>query len=196
MDPVLADLLKSVLMEVTKVIGPAVVAALATYGVTRWQFLEKLREIERTQEFSARQNLFDYYKNRQLKLAEGYQQLSGAFGQLLGMATACEEQSTDKSNRLVESFAGIADIYVGIAPFDIDISCRDLAAKGLENTEEYAKLQEYRRIASAMSLTGTFGVVRGNILSLLEIYGFLERCNHLVLEKQMEALFSKYIKGT
>ena len=197
MDPNLIDLAKTVSLEAIKILGPAVVAAFTGYWAARLQFVSRLKELERSHEFNARQHLFDYYKNRQAKLEEGHKALSEGLGRVLGVSAAAQlhGESGDFS-KIVSAFTGMVDVYLGIVPFDIDLTRRDMKAKGLDAMEEFQRLTEYRETSSKLKPASGKGleVIQANVYILLEIYSFLVRCNQLLLEQQIEGLFSKYMK--
>lgn len=50
----LLNLIQSVSLEAIKISGPAVIAAYATYRATAIQFESKLKELDKTNEFHAR----------------------------------------------------------------------------------------------------------------------------------------------
>lgn len=195
MDPVLADLIRTIALESIKVLGPAAVAAIATYKVANAQYRARLIEISQTNEFGARQNLFDYYKGRQAKLAEGQRELNEALGQLLGMMASADADSGSARHPLVDTYTGMVDMHIGLAHFDVDITRRDMKAKGLSDSEEYGRLEQYAKVVVELSLSTDAEIVKKNAFALLEVYGFLERCNQVLLEAQMEGLFNKYLKG-
>jgi len=196
MDTVLADLLKSISMEAIKIIGPATVAALVAYKTTRVQYELKLKEVEKNQEFSAKQALFDYYKNRQVKISESYDQLRSILGSAMGAAAAIEDnrEEDDAAPRIV-AVVDMINSYVALAPFDVSITERDYRAKNLDTTEEFQKLIEYKTRIKHLKKSTEFDIVRANVLILLELYSFLDHCNQALMEHQMQALFLNYIKN-
>lgn len=193
MDPLQIDLIKTVSLEAIKILGPAVVAALTGYWAARLQYVSKLKELERSNEFNARQQLFDYYKNQQAKLAERHKELADGLGQVLAFAAVADDD--EKNTKIVKAFMGTVSTYISIVPFDIDMTRRDMKTKGLEATDEYQKLGEYHDSSLNLKSGESFETTQANVYILFEIYSFLERCNQLLLERQMEGLFSKYMKN-
>ncbi len=53
----LLNLIQTVSLEAIKILGPAVIAAYATYRATAIQFESKLRELDKTNEFHARDRI-------------------------------------------------------------------------------------------------------------------------------------------
>jgi len=198
LDPNLIDLIKIVTLEIIKVLGPAIVAAFAVYRAARLQYVGKLNELEKSHEFNARQHLFDYYRSRQVKLEEGHKELSNGLGQVIGYSAGAElcKETVDLS-KIVSAYTGMVDVHLGIIPFDIDLTLRDMKAKALDPTEEYRKLSEYREISSKLKPISGKGleIIQANVSVLLEIYSFLQMCNQLILERQIEGIFAKYVKS-
>jgi hypothetical protein len=195
MDIALADLIKTISMEAIKIIGPASIATYATYKATKVQYELKLKEIEHNHEFAAKQVLFDYYKSRQTKMSESYNQLSSTLGTAMGAAAAIEEHRKEgEAPSKVIAVVDIVNSYVALAPFDLSITARDYKVNDMESSEEYQKITEYTKRVEGLQTSTQFEIVRGNVVLLLELYSFLERCNQSLIERQMEKLFSKYCK--
>ena len=196
MDPLIADLIKTISLESIKILGPAVIAAYATYRATKTQYEIKLQELTKSHEFKARENLFDYYKNRQQKLSKSHEELNNTLGQILGMAATVDDEMESKSiDNLQSSYMSIAKLYAGLIPSEIDTTLADLEKKGLSNTPEYKKLAGFREIIKNIRENIGFEQLKENIFIMLEIYSFLERGNQLLLARQIEGVFSKYIDG-
>jgi|GEM_PF-2529823 len=194
MDPVLAELLNSIGLEAIKIVGPAAIAALAAYKAASLQFKATLAQLREANEFSARQHLFDYYKERQKRLLESHNELTTSLGQVLGVNAAVREDDLDFSGqKMIDSFDAIARLYLGAAPFEISLTVRDMKAKGLDDLEEYVELESTKHALGGLELGEDFDSKRNVVISLLGVYGQLERCNQLLLEKEMDSLFSKYV---
>ena len=194
MDPVLAELLNSIGLEAIKVVGPAAIAAFAAYKAASLQFKATLAQLREANEFSARQYLFDYYKERQKRLSESHNELTTSLGQVLGVNAAVPEGDLDFSiQKMIDTFDAIAHLYLGAAPFEISLTVRDMKAKGLDDLEEYVELESTKHTLGGLELEADFDSKRNVVISLLGVYGQLERCNQLLLEKEMDSLFSKYV---
>ena len=130
----------------------------------------------------------------QRDLAEGQQELNNALGQLLGMVAADEGEPDSVALPIVDTYAGIVDMHIGLAPFDVDITRRDMKKKGLGDSEEYDRLEHYGKVVAELSPSKEPQGIKKNAFALIEVYGFLERCSQMLLEAEMEGLFSKYLK--
>lgn len=194
MDPVLAELINSIGLEAIKIVGPAAVAAFAAYKAASLQFKATLTQLREGNEFSARQYLFDYYKDRQKRLSESHNELTTSLGQVLGVNAAAREDVFDVNiQKMIDTFDSIASLYLDAAPFEISMTVRDMNAKGLDNLEEYLILQSTKQALEGLVVGEDFNSKKAAVISLLKVYGQLERCNQLLLEKEMDSLFSKYV---
>lgn len=188
MSPELILALQETTIEAVKILGPA----LFTYLAASAQFRSKLEQLGRTQSFRSREHLFAYYKARQKKLAESYEGLGKGIGQALGFAAAAAVVPEAKMQEMVESFKVLVRIHTVVAPFEIDIALRDMKAADLSRFEEYKKLSGYRESAANLQVGTTAEHLRDLVTKLMEIYGVLERCNQMVLEKRIESLFREH----
>jgi hypothetical protein len=189
MDPVLAELIS----EGVKIIGPALIAAGAAYFAASLQFKATLGQIREANEFAARQHLFDYYKDKQRQLSESYNELSNTLGQVLGVNAAPRKGKDDESiENMVSGFDSIAQLHIDAAPFEIGLTLRDMRSKKLDSLQEFKQLTRRKQALDELNLGGDFQSKKNTVLSLLELYAWLKRCNQLLLEKEMDLLFSKY----
>lgn len=196
MQPEIIKLIEVVSIDAIKILGPAVVAALATYKATKAQYEAKLQELTKGHEFKAREHLFDYYKGRQVKLSKSHEELSNALGQALGFSAATTDlDPSDNINDMANACFGIVKLYLGQAPFEINTTLRDFESKNIQETPEYEKLNSYIGLLNTLSPSNNRLEFEKIVFSLLEIYSFLERCNQVLLEKEMKGLFNKYVDG-
>jgi hypothetical protein len=195
MDAALAQLLETVGIETIKVIGPAIVAAIVAYKVASLQFKATLRQLREANEFSARQHLFDYYKERQKRFSEGYSSLINSLSQILGTNTAVSDDELDGSLKaMLDTFSSLAQLYLSATPFEIKLVLRDMKAKKLNELDEYKDLEEKQLNLSGLSLGKDFESKRTAVFFMIEVYGALERCNQLLLEREIDGLFGKYVQ--
>jgi len=68
------------IVEISKILGPAIITALVGYKVGKSQIEVKLRELEKTHAYSASEKLFSYYQNREKELNEAYNSIIKIWG--------------------------------------------------------------------------------------------------------------------
>ena len=186
MSPEAITAFQEVVLEAVKILGPA----FFTYLAASSQFRSKLEQLEKTQGFRSREHLFAYYRSRQKKLAKGYEELGEGIGKVLGFASAAADIPDAKMNETVESFKVLVRVHTVVAPFELEMALRDMKAADLAGLDEFEKLSGYRDAAGKLQIGKTIDDLRELVVKLMEIYGLLERGNHVVLEKRIESLFN------
>jgi hypothetical protein len=170
-------------------LGPAIIAALATYKATKAQYESKIRELDKNQSFKAREALLQHYKEQKSNVDSGYVALSETIASILGFISS-EQNNIDEQ---AETVVGIADMYIGLAPFDTEKTLRDMKVLKLGQTVEFEKLNSYLQPAKDLKVTKGLNETKSNIYFLLKLYAYLGRCNQMLLEKQTEELFGTYV---
>lgn len=191
MDPATIELIK----DAIKILGPATIAALATYKAAKSQFELRLREVERKQEFGARQHLFRYYNERQTQLAQEYAKLRGELEHTLGFVAGFTEGIGDEDSGLVKTMSEYMEMYSTMAPTEIDVTMRDMEKNDMAGTSDYDKVKSYKDKMNNLNTEKTFRSLQKNIFIILEVYHFLQHCNQMLLQKRIETMFGKYIEG-
>jgi hypothetical protein len=191
MDPATIELIK----DAIKILGPATIAAWAIYKVAKSQFELRLKEIEKGHQFRAREHLFLYYKERQTQLAQDYAKLKNSLEEDLGFATGFTEVIGDEDSGLVKTMAESMEMYSAMAPTEIDITMRDMEKNDMVGTSDYDKLKSYKDKMNNLNREKTFRSLQKNIFIILEVYHFLQHCNQMLLQRQIEKMFHKYMEG-
>ncbi|WP_281784331.1 hypothetical protein [Sinimarinibacterium flocculans] len=197
MDPVLADLIRIISLELITTIGPAVVSAAVAYFVASSQFRSKLKEIRETNEFQARQHLFEYYKRRQKKLSRDYQELSGGISTILGIATAtADSENSEALKQMARSYTGFLKMLAGIMPKEVSSTLQEMKDRQLTQTSEYLALAEYQEHDGwCVDFEEGIEGLRAMAFHLMEVSIHLQGCNQRLLENQMNRVFEKYIRS-
>lgn len=193
MDPETVEVLTALVSDAIKILGPAVIAAVATYKTARSQYEARIEEIKRGHEFSARERLYEYYQYRQESLARNSEKISRSLGELIGMNVggAFNEGLPEAAKPIVALF----NTYHATANFTAKVVLRDMARKGMENSEEYLHLHALRENCENIGAAQDMATAVTNFESLMEFYDFLDSCNHLLFEREIESLFEKYRGG-
>jgi len=139
-----AELIKAIMTDAIKILGPAAIAAYATYRASKAQFEIKLKEIDKNHAFEARKNLFQYYKDRQVQFADDFKKLNSSLGETLGFVTGYTEGSGEGNSTLINQMADLVELYFKMIPTEIELTLRDMEKNGLKDTEEYEKLMSYK----------------------------------------------------
>lgn len=193
MDTATTEMIKTITSDAIKILGPAIIAALATYKATQRQFEVQLKELEQTHEFGAREHLFKYYKDRQVQLAKDYEQLNRSLGELIGFATGYSAVGQKEEDiEFLSTIMQFANMYARTTPVEIETTTHDMERNGLKDTEDYKKLLAYSKSLQNLNNEVTLHALRRNVFIIVEAYHFLQHCNQALLQKQMEKVFTKY----
>jgi len=191
-EPTIFELIKDITPDAIKILGPAIITAIVAYKISKAQSELKLKEIEKTQQFKAREHLFIYYKERQKQLAQDFAKLSDSLEHDLGLVAGLTDTRADENSELIKTMAQYTQMYSAIMPIEIDITVRDMEKNGLTGIPDFEKLQSYQDKISHLATEKTFQTLQKNILIILEAYRFLQLCNQQLLQKQMEKTFHNY----
>ncbi len=163
------------IVEIAKILGPAIITALVGYKVGKSQIEVKLRELEKAHSYSASEKLFDYYQNREKELNESYNSINKDMGFLLGMTSALTE-----NDELLNNTIKMYDLYEKTLPYQIKLTLRDLKKYNLQETEEFRKLETFLDQKALQDQKKNWS---DKVSYLLEIYFYLQICNKMILEE-------------
>ena len=162
-------------VEIAKILGPAIITALVGYKVGKSQIEVKLRELEKTHAYSASEKLFGYYQNREKELNEAYNSINKDMGFLLGMTSTLTE-----NDELLNNIIKMYDLYEKTLPYQIKLTLRDLKKYNLQETEEFRKLESFLDQKALRDQKKNWS---DKVFYLLEIYFYLRICNKMILEE-------------
>ena len=92
------------------------------------------------------------------------------------------------------TYTEMVQMHSKITPIEIETTLRDMKQHKLENCSEYEKLKSYIEKIRNLNSETTFEALRGNVFEIIEAYHYLLLCNHIVLQRQIDKVFSKYIE--
>ena len=176
------------IVEVAKIVGPAIVTAIVGYKLGKSQLEGKLRELEKTHAYSASEKLFEYCQNREKELDETCKIINKDMGILLGLGIT-SELTTD--NDLLNKAIKIYEIYEKTLPYQIKLTLRDLKKYSLQETEEFRKLESFLGQKALQDQKKSWG---DKIFYLLEVYFYLQICNKMILEEISTNYMKAFIK--
>ena len=193
MQPEVASLIQTVLLEAIKILGPAIVAAYAAYKAASVQLEVKLHELSKGNEFKAREAVFVHLKERLAHIDEKTEKLNEELGRMLGFAVGYQEGSGTDPTEYVDIVSRAVHSAARLAPVEVSATLNDMLSSGLASSEEFKALSARHEIKLNTSQPYTYETLKFNVLQLIETYDLLGMCNRLLLQKQMEQAFSPYL---
>jgi len=191
MDPNVVEAISSVSTEAIKILGPAIITGLVGLKIGKHQLELKLKEIEKNNSFKAREHLFKYYKDWQETIKGKYDELTTALGTITGMAAAVKGHEETGITPVMYKFF---NYYVKSVPHDVNLTIRDFEPYKEHYNLEYELLEHYKIKVGALSATEDVSELIESVTDLLEIYGHLNRCAHLLVEKQAKLALQPYLE--
>jgi hypothetical protein len=192
--PEILAVIQTVLLEAIKVLGPAAIAAYFTFRATSVQYESKLRELERGNEFSARDRLFSLYTGRLKELDEETEKLNSAVGQMIGMSSVSGDTPTPDERRTLEALAGFARTTARQFPLQARAILKTMENHDLKESEEYTSLNALSAKGIELSPSPSYEELRAGLFSLLEAHHVLTGCTRTLLERNALMMFEQYVK--
>lgn len=194
MSPEVANLIQVIALDAIKILGPAVIAAYATYRATTVQWEVKLKELDRTNEFLARERVFAHLKERLAHIDEETEKLHGAVGEILGRASGAIGEAPTPQDLVFMQIMGEFIITAGkTAPLEVRGLLQDMQVADLGSTAEYKALSAYQDIRPPSEPLVTYDELKAALFQLLDLNNHLGLCIRLLIQKRMECVFAHYI---
>ncbi len=188
-------LIQTISTDAIKILGPAIIATVATYYASKSQFELKLKEIDKKSEFDARKSYFEIFKERQSKLGIDYEKLSESLGEIIGFTTGAKDESESFKDILV-TYHQLVLMYIKLTPLEMESTLRDMKKYDLKDYPEYDRLTGHIERMKNLDTGDSFEDLKSNIIEILQAYATLLMCNQMVLQVQMDKVFSKYVELT
>lgn len=188
MDPESYKVTMNVISDAIKILGPAIITAIVGYKVGKYQLLIKMKELNKNNEFKARDKLFEFHKEKLAKVDESISGLNEGLGQLAGMVMA------DFDNKLrISSFANkYLLVYINGLPFQLKQTYAELKKYSEECNQELDRLHLYLQRAEKVSKPENLEEAHTVIVELIEIYSFTSHCIRIIIEKEALEIFKPY----
>ncbi len=176
--------------EAIKILGPAIITGLLGFFTGRLDYKRRLNDINSQQEFSARESLFKFKKERYQNMLESVSTFNNGIGQLCGMLTSAESSSDNQAHLL-----GAIRALQFLVP-----TLQDQAHSVMDTfkeTKSYA--QEKARINDCLEYLAHYEEPKElkealDIIIKLQQYSFIiSKVSGEALEAEMEEIFKKYL---
>jgi hypothetical protein len=194
MTPELAKLIQEVLLEALKLLGPATVAAYFTYRATSAQWETKLKELDLTNEFNARDRIYAHLKERLSHIDVEIAKLHEGVGQMLGMASGADSQPSESDRKMLNVMASLVRSTAKAVPLEVNATLNDMTSMGLSSTEEAKALEPYRSFSLHLEPQPAYSDLKAALFELLDVHNILGSCTRLLLQTQMEKVFERYTR--
>ena len=177
-----------VLSDAIKILGPAIITAIVGYKVGKSQLLMKVEELNKNNEFKARDRIFAFHKEKLEKVDESIASLNNGLGEFAGMTLADLDDTLNLSSFINKYLV----VYINNLPFQLSQINDEVKKHANELSREYDRLQRYIKLADNISIPENPKDALTVITELLEIYGFASHCLRILIEKEALEIFKPY----
>lgn len=179
-----------VALESVKILGPAIITALAAYFTARFQFKIKVKELVEANKFKAHERIFDFHKNKYDLFDEAILKINEGFGFFAGLSLS-EKNEAGEIKRFVAKYLSI---YIETAPLDLKQLIVDFSSVADTHALEFERLNRQLLIAEDIKIPKNQEEINDVIVKLLVIYGFANYCGKILTERKTVGVFDKYIR--
>lgn len=190
MDTEILRTISSISTDAIKILGPAAITAFVGFKAGKAQLELKIKEMESSNKFKAREHLFKYHKEWQSHISRRYDQLTETLGSIAGVMAADKDGEMGLNPFALKFFGS----YIKSAPHDVEMAIRDLENYKEKYKLEYELLLEHKIQTYSLRRAGDIDTVFRTIADLIEIYGHLNRCAHLLVEEEAKKALKPYLK--
>ncbi len=188
MDAELYKLTLEVISDSIKILGPAIITAIVGYKAGQFQLKLRIEELNKNNEFKAREKIFEFHKEKLTKVDESISKLNDGLGQFAGMALADREDES-----MITSFvASHLTSYIEGLPFQLNHINDELKKYSNDMPREVALMSQYIKEAPEVKLPSDPEGVQRAIVKLLEMYGSCSHCLRLLIEREALEIFESY----
>jgi hypothetical protein len=188
-------LVQNITLEAIKVLGSAAIAAYATYRATAIQFESKIRELDKTNEFNARDRLYSYWKDRIARVESAIEILNGDLGRLLGMiqGQTIGNHLTEELEDFIKLIGTGAQTAAKSLAVELNTTLQDMREANLDCSYEFRALLEHQGFTHEKIRYGSFEEFKVSLFLLLEINNTMHICLSRTLHQKMRIVFDDYI---
>jgi hypothetical protein len=191
MDPELYKLTLDVISDAIKILGPAAITGLVAYKAGRAQHELHLKELDKSNEYKARERLFDFHKGKLDENKAAMSSLANELGQFAGM-TAADLKDDSKLNQFVR---GHLSTYIDNLPFEVSHIKKEMQLYPGKFDQEDERMKDIETSIQQIKKPTDPTEVLETIHELFKIYGFFGHCIRMLIEFEAGNIFEPYLKN-
>jgi hypothetical protein len=174
--------LLNVIDNAIKILGPALITGMVGYFSASVQFTTRLKELDKNNEFKAREHLYNFYKEQRISSGEGVKPTLNMLENIL-IATASDDLNQTLRSRLQ---AILSQRYVVL-----DTVKQGMKYWNLTDSEPYIQLLAADKDAGRIDYMNE-KITTDQIESLIRFYTFADLCTDKIMNESMNRMFRKY----
>jgi hypothetical protein len=181
------------LSDALKILGPAIIAALATYKGAQLYLKAKVSELASAGELRARENLFTYYKDRLEYLWAAAKDAGVGIGKLYAIIGTQGDEAEKAEPAALNELRGFVSVLSTLLMQEVGITRAELQQAQLEDSPQFRRLQELAAQPDHQEQPKTTKALLDRLAAIVETYSFLCHCTQVVLESRMKELWDPYL---
>ena len=188
------SLIQAVSLDFIKIVGSAAVAAYAGYRGAMIQLTLKLQEIDKNQQYQARESIFSHLREQLAHLDTEAEKWNAEIGRAIGFAAGSKDSNREgEVDEYVQLLGRATKGVARLIPLEVATTLGEMRMLGLESSEHFKALAALEQLP-AVELDGmTYVRLKESMLSLFDTYNLLGACTRMLLHKQMERVFAPYM---
>jgi len=191
MEPEIYKLMLEVISDAIKILGPALITGFIAYKTGRSQHELQLKELQKSNEYKAREKLFDFHKGKLEENNASMAVLANELGQFAGMTAAQIESETN----LDKFVRGHLSTYIDNLPFQFSHIKKEMDKYPNEFDQEYERMAVIEKTALNFAAPKSSAEVLDLINELYKVYSFLGHCIRILIEVEASSIFEPYLKN-
>lgn len=173
----------NVISDAIKILGPALITGVVGYFSASIQFKTRLKELDKNNEFKAREHFYNFYKEQRISSGEG---IKPTLNILYDILSATENDKLNKPLRIrLQSI----------------LTPRNMVLDTVKQGMKYWKLtdsDQYKQLLKADEKAGRIDYMKEQITTdqieaLISFYTFADLCTDKVMNESMNLMFRKYL---
>ena len=190
MEPETIKAFSEIATEAVKILGPAWITAFVGIKIGKLQLDSKIKEIEKNNEFKAREHLFKYAKDWQSEMDKRCGDLMNTLETIDGLVSIDDTNEIGMHEFLLNRF----NMYLKEAPYNIEIALREMEPIKSKYGLEFDRLFDYKEKVKNIKRADSLENLRSGIILLTEIYGHLSRCAYFTSHEEAMKALKPYLK--
>jgi len=174
--------LLNVIDDAIKILGPALITGMVGYYSASIQFKSRLKELDKNNEFKAREHFYNFYKEQRISSGEEMKPLLRTLSDLLQPAA---------SGSLNQALSNKLQGVLSMRPVVFDSAKQGMELRELQDTDQYKKLLAADENIKALDYTTISSI--DHIRELLKFFAIADLCSDKIMNENMNVMFAKYM---
>jgi len=177
------------ILDVVKILGPAIVTAIVSYKVAKIQIDIKKIEVTKNNQYKAREKIFDYEKEKIEKIETSTNELRNMLYSMAGYIS--EGISKNDTNWLF--FSSTVKNKITVLASEFKSLSFKLSEQRINYEDEYEELEGFVKEIDCNPLSLEPDSLQETIMRLIDMYTFIGSCLQSIAESEAKKIFQEYL---